>query len=183
MNVLKPEYIPDWIVDQHEFIISDLENLEWLNSTEARKEYFMSNEKIDYTYGTGPGQRTYSSNPVTHFVQCMFIELAKRGHEFNACFLNRYDTQKNQLGWHSDVFEGMDSSYEIAVVSLGAEREIWWRENNFKGVIPKENRQLLQNGSLFIMPKDFQLHYQHRIPRHDRECGMRISLTFRKFSA
>ena len=75
----------------------------------------------------------------------------------------------------------MDLDHPIAVVSLGAEREIWWKDKHFKGTIPQENRQLLKNGSLFIMPAGFQNDHLHKIPRCDRPCGIRISLTFRYF--
>lgn len=35
-------------------------------------------------------------------------------------------------------------------------------------------------GALFIMPGGYQDEHFHRIPKHDRECGGRISITFRK---
>ncbi len=46
--------------------------------------------------------------------------------------------------------------------------------------MPPENKQRLKSGSLFVMPAGFQDLYHHRIPRSDRECGTRISLTFRR---
>jgi alkylated DNA repair dioxygenase AlkB len=42
------------------------------------------------------------------------------------------------------------------------------------------SRQMLQNGSLFLMPAGFQQTYQHKIPKAGfTPCGPRISLTFR----
>lgn len=45
--------------------------------------------------------------------------------------------------------------------------------------------QSCQNGSrgvsCFIMPAGFQDNHVHRIPKHNRPCGARISLTFRKY--
>ena len=75
----------------------------------------------------------------------------------------------------------MIPNHDIAVISLGAEREIWWKQKDFKGPIPKENKQLLQNGSLFIMPAGFQKDYLHKIPKCDHACNIRISLTFRNY--
>ena len=104
----------------------------------------------------------------------------------------------------------------IAVVSFGAEREIWLKDKrgfkciecdsgwvqsarphapihcafcNGKGFTaappnakqPMDQRVLLQTNSLFIMPIGYQDNYLHRIPKHDRPCGWRISLTFRSF--
>lgn len=49
------------------------------------------------------------------------------------------------------------------------------------GNIPDEDKYLLADGSLFVMPSGFQKYYLHKIPKSDRECGGRISLTFRKY--
>ncbi len=163
-------------------IFTHLLNLNWEEVTEARKEYFMSEVPLSYTYGKGVGIRTYTSSPFTNTVfGIMNILNYETASAYNVCFLNRYDGQKQHLGWHSDDSPTMDKTHPIAVVSFGAEREIWWRPIGFTGVIPKENRQLLEHGSLFVMPSGFQELYQHRIPKSDRECRTRISLTFRKY--
>ncbi len=99
--------------------------------------------------------------------------------EFNVCFLNRYDGARNHLGWHSDDSPGMNHEHPIAVISFGEAREIWWREIGHTGVIPEENRQVLESGSLFLMPVGFQLAYQHKIPKGSHPMGPRVSLTFR----
>jgi alkylated DNA repair dioxygenase AlkB len=106
--------------------------------------------------------------------------------EYNVCFLNRYDHQKHQLNWHSDSSPEMDTTHPIAVVSFGVEREIWFRAKGadgevLPGVTPPEERQKLGHGSLFVMPPFYQDTHMHRIPRCDHECGIRISLTFRKW--
>ena len=102
--------------------------------------------------------------------------------EYDVCFLNRYDNQRNHLGWHSDDSPEMDMNHPIAVVSIGAIREIWIKPREFKGEIPLSNRYPLASGSLFIMPAGFQESNLHKIPKHDRKCGGRISLTFRKYA-
>lgn len=101
--------------------------------------------------------------------------------DFNAIFLNKYDNEKQHLGWHADDFAGMRTDQPISVLSLGAEREIWLKKKEETGKIPLDQRVLLQQGSLFTMPVGFQDLYFHRIPKHDRPCGPRISLTFRSF--
>ena len=99
----------------------------------------------------------------------------------NACFLNRYNNERQALGWHADDSPGQDHSHPIAVFTCGQPREIWWRPKGFTGPIPKEWRQLLEPGSLFVMPGGFQQTHEHRIPKGDRAMGTRISLTFRSF--
>lgn len=49
------------------------------------------------------------------------------------------------------------------------------------GKQPANQRVLLEDGSMFIMPPGYQGTHLHRIPKHDRPCGWRISLTFRSF--
>ena len=50
------------------------------------------------------------------------------------------------------------------------------------GKQPQEQRVKLEEGSLFIMPPGYQDTHLHRIPKHDRPCKWRISLTFRSFT-
>jgi len=163
--------------------------LPWENHDAPRDEYFMANEKLSYTYGKGRGERTYTSAPYSAEVASLQDCITWYGSRFNmwfgshynVCFLNRYDDQKKWLGWHSDDSPMMDSSHPIAVVSFGVERFINWRPIGHKGVIPKEWTQKLGHRSLFVMPSGFQETHEHKIPKHSAECGVRISLTFRRY--
>lgn len=177
---MKPIYIEDYCSKNpnipYEIMFLQISRLKWEKRREARQEYFMSESYIEYTYGLGEFAKTYKSNPFNNYVQDLMNLL---NHEFdqryNVCFLNKYISQFNWLGWHSD--DSMDS---IAVVSFGAEREIWWKHKDFKGNVPDENKQLLKSGSLFIMPAGFQEDHLHKIPKNSKPCEERISLTFRK---
>lgn len=66
-------------------------------------------------------------------------------------------------------------------VGGGAEREIWWKPKAHKGEVPREWRQTLAHGSLFVMPPGFQREYLHRVPKCDHAVGVRVSLTFRRY--
>lgn len=178
---MKPDYQSNFIVNADE-VLTHLLGLEWLSVTEARLEYFMSDESRSYTYGKPPFDREYHSSVYTSPVLAIQDRLNKLlDAKFNVCFLNRYNTQKHQLGWHADDSPTMDRDHPIAVVSFGAEREIWWKLQTEKGVIPPEQRQKLGHGSLFVMPARFQDTYFHRIPKADHEVGVRVSLTFRRY--
>lgn len=160
-----------------------LMGLEWLTLSDTRKEYFMSDVERSYTYGKGKGERTYLSKPYIPEVDSLRTTLnAILCENFDLCFLNRYDDAKNHLGWHADDTSLQSSSSSIAVISLGAEREIWWKLKEYKGEIPQDQRQLLENGSLFVMPPLFQETYYHKIPKCNHFCRTRISLTFRQTS-
>lgn len=155
----------------------------WESRTNARLECFMSDPPgVEYTYGSGNGVRTYVSvpmHPVVRKIQERLNGGDALGFRYNVCFLNRYDDDHRQLGWHSDDFARMDHEHPIAVVSFGEEREIWWRCIGEKGQVPPECRRRLGDGSLFVMPPGFQQTHQHRIPRGDRSMGPRVSLTYR----
>lgn len=159
----------------------ELLSLPWETRRTARQEYFMADTRRDYTYG-GAYPETYWSQPFSEMVENLKRTLNMRlGAEFNVCFLNKYDNEKNHLGWHADDFIGSRTDQPIAVVSFGAEREIWTKPKAYKGEIPDEWKYVLKEGSLFLMPVGFQDTHLHRIPKHDRPCSWRISLTFRSF--
>lgn len=94
------------------------------------------------------------------------------------CFLNGYENSRDHLGWHSDDSPKMDDSRPIAIVTLGAEREI-----NFAPLIDLSDvtRLKLESGSLCVMAPGMQDSHAHKIPKAGFECGPRISLTFRGF--
>ncbi len=166
-----------------DFLLARLLELPWWDVTAARREYFMSDKPRAYDYKTWDGSRTYHSADFTPEVLGVVqgLNVMTEGGRYNVCFLNRYDNQQQHLGWHADDSPGMDLDHPIAVVSVGVEREIWWKPKTHKGEIPPEWRRKLEHGSFFIMPAGFQREYLHRIPKCDHACGTRISLTFRHF--
>lgn len=179
---MKPYYtrsgFPDITLDEI------LNNTPWIQVTDARLECFMSSTTATYTYGEGRGVRTYRPVPYSAFalnIQHQLNSMLQQTFKYNVCFLNRYDNAAMQLGWHSDDSPGMDHEHPITVVSFGQPREIWWREKGQKGVIPADQRQLLEHGSIFVMPAGMQRTHQHRIPRGDKPMGIRVSLTYRHY--
>jgi alkylated DNA repair dioxygenase AlkB len=141
----------------------------------------MAHTPTVYTYGVGKFARTYASSPYHPLVAKIEERLNKDGLRYNVCFLNRYDGRGQFLGWHADDSPGMDLDHPIAVISLGEAREIWWKPQGETGVVPVDQRQLLAEGSLFVMPAGFQRTHFHRIPKGDHDMGTRISLTFRHY--
>lgn len=181
VSLVAPDYCSKYLSDPDAVLVK-LYELEWLSVADVRREYFMSDKRRSYIYGKGRGKREYHSAPFSHGVDAIMNQLnGDFKTDYNVCFLNRYDSPQDHLGWHADDSPTMDRSHPIAVISVGAEREIWWRKNGQTGVVPWENRQRLRHGSLFVMPRWFQDHFQHRIPKADRDCGTRISMTFRRY--
>ena len=134
---MKPIYIPGFASELA--LETYLEDVPWLRETETRQECFMSDPIRSYTYGQGRGERTYTSILFSEAVQALMAKLNDAlGVDLNGCFLNRYDDDRQHLGWHADDFATMDHAKPIAVVSLGEPREIWWRPLGQKGVVPDE---------------------------------------------
>lgn len=185
---MKPIYLPSVFRDIS--LDEVLNSTPWIQVTDARLECFMSATTATYTYGEGRGVRSYAPVPYSVLVANIQHQLNRDGLEretlddvyaYNVCFLNRYDNAAMQLGWHSDDSPGMDHDHPIAVVSFGQPREIWWREKGQTGVIPADQRQLLEHGSVFIMPAGMQRTHQQRIPKGDKPMSPRVSLTYRHY--
>lgn len=181
--------------------------VEWVQRDRTpRREAFYCKHDVPYTYGSGAGVRTYQPNlniPDALGYIWMWLEFSTRV-KYEACFLNKYDSERDHLGWHADDSDVIDDARPIAVISFGAERQLWFRENphacyacngsgryDHNGSPPcgacdgtgratsEVEKLLLENGSLCIMLPGMQDTHQHRIPKHHAQCGTRISLTFR----
>ena len=162
------------------FLKSDFDkywnDLPWENRGAPRLEAFLSKSPVDYTYGKSEYARTYSSSPIPVFMR-RFWEQAEAfsGCEFELCFCNGYPDEKHHLGWHADDSDSVDDNRPILVVSLGAEREIYFRDRARTYV----DKVLLKNGSGLLMLAGMQDTHDHKIPKHSAKCGPRISFTFR----
>ncbi len=178
---------PQFAPRQPEFFEQLNACIPWEQRDAPRRESFMSKLDKSYTYGSGKGERTYKANPIPGLIYELLQEAEYlTGHKFELCFANGYADHQHHLGWHADNLGGMDHDRPIVVMSFGAEREIWFRENKttqhaILRVEPTIDKLLLQHDSMLIMHAGMQLTHQHRIPKHPQPCGDRISLTFRGF--
>lgn len=171
------KYIPKLIKMQAVF--DELKTLDWQQREAPRKEYYVNDYNVPYTYGSGRGVRTYEPQPLHIAISYIRTKIeAYCDCRFEVCFLNYYVDGKDHLGWHADNSPEMDDARPIVSVSLGAEREIWFRPNDNQKEIEK---LLLENGSACIMAPGMQDTHQHRIPKAGFVCGERISLTFRGY--
>ncbi|QFZ84582.1 alkylated DNA repair dioxygenase [Variovorax paradoxus] len=186
--------------------------LAWVRHDQTpRREYYVADNGLPYTYGRDRGRRTYLAQPTHAWIDGVWgLAEQAAGCTFDVCFLNGYVDGKDHLGWHADDSPEMDDDRPIAIVSLGAEREIWFRPNettvqrltdaelaahidpetaqhNLEALREKHrtlDKLLLGHGSLCLMQPGMQDTHQHRIPKSPRhDCGARISFTFRGFKA
>lgn len=173
------EYIPKFISNPNDVAETLWNELDWQRRDKTpRSEYYWNVYGVPYAYGSNGFSRSYESQSLHPLIEEINTKLeALLGYKFDVCFLNGYKDQSDHLGWHADDSPEMDDSKPIAIVSLGAEREIWFRDN----ANTASDRVLLENGSLCLMLPGMQDTHQHRIPKAGRVVGKRISLTFRGY--
>jgi len=181
-------YIPKFVPNPDEAFARLRDELTWERRQDVpRSEYYTNDTQKPYVYGRGNGRRTYEPRPYHDIILAIRRDLeAHTGALLDVCFLNMYLNQSDQLGWHADDSPEMDDARPIVTVSLGVEREIWFKPNNSPkpesgASDPNVERLLLQHGSAAIMQPGMQDTWRHRIPKASRQVGVRISLTFRGY--
>jgi hypothetical protein len=174
------EYVKGFIENDKEVFSNLLNTLAWVRIDKTpRMEYYCNDVNVSYTYGKNAGRRSYNVMPWSDtLLKVKGLVEKKLNTKFEVAFLNRYENSKDQLGWHADDSPEMDDDRPIAIISLGAIREIWFREMENKEDILKIK---LESGSLCIMKPGMQETHYHRIPRADKEVGPRISITLRGY--
>lgn len=150
-----------------------------------RAECYFNDTPVPYVYGRGAGAREYQPQPKWNFYVRSIRRRLERaiGVDFDVCFLNLYEHNRDYLGWHSDDSPEMSDDHPIATVSLGAERAIQFRPRGTTTEPgPPVETLMLGNGSAAIMAPGMQDLWQHRIPKaSDNQLGPRISLTYRVY--
>lgn len=97
------------------------------------------------------------------------------GHPFNYVLVNLYRDGSDWTGWHADKVQFHETGSLIAVVSLGATRELHLRSASRSAAVTSLP---LDDRSLLWMAYDLQHHYEHTVPACDTTRA-RFSLTFR----
>jgi alkylated DNA repair dioxygenase AlkB len=134
-------------------------------------------------YASKPIQYGYSG--IIHHAAPIPIELTPTlesvrtlsGEPYNSILLNLYPDGDASLGWHRDNERELGSieQIKIASLSLGATRRFGIREINSK----REQTFDLKSGTLLLMDRGFQTHYQHRVLKDATIRAPRINLSFR----
>lgn len=144
-----------------------------------RREYYCNLVDVPYVYGSGMGVREYLPKPWHPAITGITAAAERFLHtRFEVAFLNGYENSRDHLGWHADDSDTMDDARPIAIITLGAEREIWFCPQGDRKTVSKLK---LETGSLCVMAPGMQDTHWHRIPKADFECGPRISITLRGY--
>jgi alkylated DNA repair dioxygenase AlkB len=171
-------YRPGFVANPNPIFDALWSELDWeRRGSTPRREYYCNDVGVPYVYGRGAGVREYLPKAVHRALAALKGETeAALSTKFEVAFLNGYEDARDSLGWHADDSESMDDNRPIAILTLGAEREIWFCPNTDRTDVTK---LVLENGSLCVMAPGMQDTHLHRIPKAGFECGPRISITFR----
>jgi alkylated DNA repair dioxygenase AlkB len=91
------------------------------------------------------------------------------------CLLNHYETGRSTMGFHSDATHNLAEGTGVAIVSLGAERNLTFRSKTDQSIVI---HLPLPHGSLFYMTQLTQDYWTHAVKKTETDDA-RISLTFR----
>lgn len=148
-----------------------------------RKQIAFGDTNTNYHFsGTSVG--TYDWNKTDNSLNSMMgrklKELVKTISEiacfdFNYILVNNYLDQTNSIGYHSDDEKELGRYPVIAGISLGQEREIYFKSNITNEVI----KISLPHNSLYVMYYPTNKYWKHAIPKSGKPMRQRISLTFR----
>ncbi len=191
---MKAILIKDFVKNPDEVFNRLYNELDWKRySSKPRKEYYCNDNDVPYSYGRSEYADTYFRSPYTDDILAIRSALEKElGVVLDVCFLNLYEDASEHIGWHADDSPEMDPDRPIVTVSLGAVREIFFKERPdarkdktvdiaVSNAGKKPDFVILENGSACIMPAGMQNTHLHKIPKNDKPCGPRISLTFRGY--
>tara|TARA_Y100000389_G_scaffold205104_1_gene263210 strand:- start:5158 stop:5865 length:708 start_codon:yes stop_codon:yes gene_type:complete len=108
---------------------------------------------------------------------------------FDTVLINKYEDGKHGVDWHSDSSkiyseQGRDNVL-IVSISMGGIRRFDVRANkkkmDKKSVKPsmEDFSCFLGHGDLVVMDGQMQDFWDHRVPKMNVDCGVRVNLTFR----
>lgn len=164
------------ILLEENFVINHLQLFEELESSvvwdERMKARKTASFGVSYDYSGVSYRQTSMLKSLDLICECIEKKL---GFKPNNCLMNYYMDGNSSMGFHSDSAEELLEGAGVAIISLGAERNIWYRSKLDKEVkIP----YLLKSGALLYMGSELQQHWTHAILK-EKNVGSRISLTFR----
>ena len=137
-------YTPSVFLNADELFTSLWNDLNWVKlEGSPRKEYYCNEIEVPYSYGNPLFAKTFTPQPWhPAILEIKSVVESLLETKFEVCFLNGYANSKDHIGWHSDNSPEMDDKRPIAIVSLGAEREIMFRE-----IDPFNGKCIACNGS------------------------------------
>lgn len=157
-------------IDHPEQLLSSiLTNTIWVERMKSRKTASFGKA---YNYS----QISYPSQKMPKHLDVICQQIASTiGFKPNNCLINLYPNGQSKMGYHSDQIDNLQDNTGIAILSLGTERILRYR--NIEDKTQKVD-YALPAGALIYMNQAVQKAWQHAIPKASTE-EIRVSLTFR----
>jgi alkylated DNA repair dioxygenase AlkB len=142
-----------------------------------RKQTSYGDPKANYHFsGTSVKANDWDTSKVGRKIKYIAHKVGKTTCEnFNYTLVNNYLDQTNCIGYHSDDEKELGEYPVVAGISLGQEREMYFK-SNVTGEVVKVS---LPHNSFYVMYYPTNKFWKHSIPRTTKYMGQRISLTFR----
>lgn len=119
--------------------------------------------------------KLHQALPLPNEYKC-FYDWAKTRDPYNSVLINWYEHGQHYISKHSDSEPCIVRGSPIMTISLGAERMFRVRAKS-NNLIHED--LILKDESYLVMCGEMQQHFTHEIPKTMKECGKRISITFR----
>lgn len=140
-------------------------------------ERMMSRKTASFGKAYNYSQIHYESRPfLEDLTPILSLIHSTIGFHPNNCLINYYPDGASRMGWHSDQIDILVPNTGIAILSLGAERILKFRNISNPNITQD---YALASGSLIYMSQDIQNEWQHAIPKASTQ-NSRLSLTFRE---
>ena len=104
------------------------------------------------------------------------------GQEFNHCVCTLYRYENDSLGFHKDKLLDLKEGSLILSLTFGEARPILFYHDSVDNIHKNSKHKqciILQPGSLLAIGQKTNMEYMHCIPKIDRKCEARISLSMR----
>ncbi|MDO6718260.1 alpha-ketoglutarate-dependent dioxygenase AlkB [Psychrosphaera sp. 1_MG-2023] len=184
LGALSPwvEYRPNWLSNQSADLFATLKaKVQWQQPKIhvynkwhiiPRMQAWYGDEGLTYRY-SGVDHQSVGWPQALNTLKNKLME--DTAFSFNSVLLNRYRNGEDKMGWHADNEAELGKDPVVAIISLGAAREIQFKQLKSKSV----SSISLEDGSLLLMKAGMQSQFHHQIPVRKKVSSERISLTFR----
>ena len=108
-------------------------------------------------------------------------EQRQHGAKLNSCLVSYYKNGHVRARLHCDDEAELDHTQHIAVVSLGAVRNVEFVDNKQESFRTNACTLKPSNGSLYLMKAGCQQAFRHRVRMNKQVKDFRISISFRSF--
>ncbi len=174
-NLNVPAHLPGIYLNPA-FIADPDQLIAWLRTSVTWDERMKARKTASFGVSYNYSQIEYDPSPMPDVLDdlCTLIA-AELGFRPNNCLLNFYPDGQSSMGFHSDITDGLAPDTGVAIVSVGSERSIVFRNKLDR---TREIAHPLPSGSLLYMSEQIQQEWLHAIPK-SIGAKERISLTFR----